>query len=307
MKTKLLNFRSDVDLIDRALHLSKEIDENINILNHKSKVSEQLTNCKRIKDEVIEFSNEKFYLQNLDLSKTKLKSYKYELSRIRDIHEEITLTKQNILQTIQGVEEKINSFQQETAKEIQQIEKNMHKLYSELRNFTYDSDDIFESYKSEALHLKDKILNISNEFICNQTLLEDIDSIIQYLNGLEEKRNKEKQLKLLEEKKEDLKIVDLSSNFDDLSPESLNLPRDSIDYIKYIEKEALKFQEKIRNFSNFDYTIDYFVLDENLMRLIEFLDKVKADQGTDLLNEKVSVLNYIKKLHDLLDSRVIPG
>ncbi|KAJ3645184.1 hypothetical protein Zmor_022864 [Zophobas morio] len=112
-------------------------------------------------------------------------------------------------------------------------------------------------------------------------------------------------LEIAQEAKEDepLQILDVHKYFrDDIDWNKI----DSFDFperIEAISSHAGTFKPQIESFDEEKYSLEYFVIDEKLMRLIEKLDKIKCQDNPALTHKKIEVIEYIKNLQSLLDQR----
>jgi hypothetical protein len=101
-----------------------------------------------------------------------------------------------------------------------------------------------------------------------------------------------------------LEILDVHQFFrDDFDLKTL----DDVDHptrIKMIHELATNFEDPIRNFTQPKHSLEYFILDEKLMRFIENLDRIKSQDEAVTLT-KVKVIEYIKELHNILDKRAL--
>jgi hypothetical protein len=101
-----------------------------------------------------------------------------------------------------------------------------------------------------------------------------------------------------------LKILDVHQYFrNDFDLKTLD-GADHLNRIERIGKLAKNFEHPIQNFAEEKHSLEYFIFDEKLMRLIENLDKIKS-QDEAVTREKVQVIEYIKGLHNTLDERAL--
>ncbi|XP_044272811.1 uncharacterized protein LOC123016463 isoform X2 [Tribolium madens] len=116
----------------------------------------------------------------------------------------------------------------------------------------------------------------------------------------------EKPVEKAEEAKEEppLEILDVHQFFcDDFDINSLSQIESNTEKIGTIANWAQTFHTKVSHFRESKDSIEYFVLDEKLMRLIEAIDKIKCHQEPEVMKRKIQVIEFINHLHTILDSR----
>ncbi|KAJ3659866.1 hypothetical protein Zmor_011529 [Zophobas morio] len=108
--------------------------------------------------------------------------------------------------------------------------------------------------------------------------------------------------KLLTSKKQSEKILELESYFD-FKLDSSKVSRNSLEFIQEIKERARSFDESVKYYLGSKYSIDYYIIHENLLRLLQELHKVVCnDDDEQLLDELIDTMDYVKRLIRLLDS-----
>ncbi|XP_063922844.1 centromere-associated protein E-like isoform X2 [Zophobas morio] len=108
--------------------------------------------------------------------------------------------------------------------------------------------------------------------------------------------------KLVTSKKQSEKILELESYFD-FKLDSSKVSRNCVEFVKEIKEKAWSFDESVKYYLGSKYSIDYYIIHENLLRLLQELHKVVCeDDDEQLLDELIETMNYVKGLIRLLDS-----
>ncbi|XP_063922912.1 centromere-associated protein E-like isoform X1 [Zophobas morio] len=106
---------------------------------------------------------------------------------------------------------------------------------------------------------------------------------------------------LVKSSKQPENIVDLQNHFNDFNLDTMNIRRESVEFIQMIRQRAESFETCVKYYLGTNYSVDYYVIHENLMRLLEELDRLTCEDGI-LINRVVDTVGYIKNLIEELDS-----
>ncbi|EFA09052.2 hypothetical protein TcasGA2_TC006765 [Tribolium castaneum] len=143
----------------------------------------------------------------------------------------------------------------------------------------------------------------------DQTICPNYTPVSNYQNGSLDQTTTEDTVKnnsfeVADEAKEEppLEILDIHQFFcDDYDINSLSQIESKAEKLETILKWAQTFQTKVSSFKESRDSIEYFVLDEKLMRLIEAIDKIKCQEEPEITARKIQVIAYINQLHNTLD------
>ncbi|XP_008197417.3 uncharacterized protein LOC103314131 isoform X2 [Tribolium castaneum] len=143
----------------------------------------------------------------------------------------------------------------------------------------------------------------------DQTISPNYTLVSNYQNGSLDQTTTEDTVKnnsfeVADEAKEEppLEILDIHQFFcDDYDINSLSQIESKAEKLETILKWAQTFQTKVSSFKESRDSIEYFVLDEKLMRLIEAIDKIKCQEEPEITARKIQVIAYINQLHNTLD------
>ncbi|XP_063923338.1 uncharacterized protein LOC135137579 [Zophobas morio] len=80
--------------------------------------------------------------------------------------------------------------------------------------------------------------------------------------------------------------------------------KESEEFVKEICSKAKTFEESIRCYFGTKDSIDYYIIHENLMRLLEELDQLECEDD-GLLQETIKTMNYIKDLKKKLQANAL--
>ncbi|XP_063922876.1 uncharacterized protein LOC135137212 [Zophobas morio] len=99
-------------------------------------------------------------------------------------------------------------------------------------------------------------------------------------------------------------MLELKSHFD-FNTDSFDVSKHSIEFVRLIRKRAETYEESVKFYLGTNYSVDYYVIHENLVRILEELDKIVCGKNADLLKEVVEVIDYVKSLIRHLDNNAI--
>ncbi|KAJ3659867.1 hypothetical protein Zmor_011530 [Zophobas morio] len=169
------------------------------------------------------------------------------------------------------------------------LNNDIKQLGEEMRSHNYQTDNILEKI-DYILILKERIHDVPDEF----AELEEVKK-----NALEQlyliTHRLDKQLaKSVFKKRQWQNVINVESYFKHLRIDGV-LDRESVEFVEKVVSCAKILEDSVNCYLGTKESVDYYIIHESLMRLLEDLDELECDDDA-LWDATVKAIEYIKKL-----------
>ncbi|XP_063922914.1 centromere-associated protein E-like isoform X1 [Zophobas morio] len=273
---------------------SNVFNENFDlVLKFLKKASKEAQDIKDIIERLELIKNAILAIYNKDLPTTKKLELLAEKEGIIKVLRETSPREVDICTSLENIEKMI-------ALETSRLQlPHCHKL---LAKFVQDmshpmTTDFFKQELNKILHLNERMENMPEDNAELDSLkrsfakevFDSLKKLDEFLANL-----------LVKSRKQSENILDLQSHFNDFNLDT-NIKRESVEFIQRIHQRAASFESAVKCYLGTNYSVDYYVIHENLMRLLEELDRVSCEDAI-LINRIVDTVGYIKNLIEELES-----
>ncbi|KAG7661525.1 MYO1 [[Candida] subhashii] len=317
---KDLNFKTETEttLIKENKQLQLDYEDTLRAKKHlQNELDEQLIQNDELETKVDELSNKVRKLEDEGfISERKIKSFMKQVSGLKELVEEVTVQRDNLLAEKEKLQENIYNLAadlENSNSELSQTKSTLDMLRTHLENQRADSEfmksELNQSKMSSTSEFEDqqklrKELLVTNEE--NFSLRKTNEELKTKVHNLEEKLYSNEQLKYWEEK-----VNELSQSLD----KTLNEKQDAEKTVKGLERTVKSLEIRAENESqlakryndeNFDYQnkINYYksnvdiLHNENVEKdlQLKMLEREKGEMKTDMMLLQKEVLELRAKL-----------